>query len=141
MVIFNEGMSESGLDHFYPGVDRMQYFVAKVCMIVLVVLVVTIFGPYSPIMRILGLLLMVGSVVLDVMRLRNVGVSQWYAFVRFLPFGNTVLDICLQSAQTGWVETRRLDRNGKSILFVELLFIGLILFLAFRARMAMPFYF
>jgi len=134
-------MSESGLDHFYPGVDRMQYFVAKVCMIVLVVLVVTIFGPYSPIMRILGLLLMVGSVVLDVMRLRNVGVSQWYAFVRFLPFGNTVLDICLQSAQTGWVETRRLDRNGKSILFVELLFIGLMLFLAFRARMAIPFYF
>lgn len=134
-------MSESRLDHVYPGVDRMQYFVAKVCTIIVVVLVVTIFGPYSPIMRILGLLLMVGSVVLDVMRLRNIGVSQWYAFVRFLPFGNTVLDICLQSAQTGWVETRQLDRNGKSILFVELLFIGTTLFLAFWSRMAVPFYF
>jgi hypothetical protein len=134
-------MSESGLDHVYPGVDRLQYFLAKVCTLIAVVFVVAIFGPHSPVMRILGLLLMVGSVVLDVMRLRNIGVSQWYAFVRFLPFGNTVLDICLQSAQTGWVETRRLDRNGKSILFVELLFIGLMLFLAFRARMAMPFYF
>jgi uncharacterized membrane protein YhaH (DUF805 family) len=134
-------MSESGLDHVYPGVDRMQYFVAKVCMIVVVVFVVAIFGPRSPVMRILGLLLMVSSVVLDVMRLRNIGVSQWYAFVRFLPFGNTVLDICLQSAQTGWVETRRLDRNGKSIFIVELLFIGLMLFVTFRSRTEMPFYF
>lgn len=134
-------MSESGLDHVYPGVDRMQYFVAKACMIAVVIFAVTIFGPYSPVIRILGLLLMVGSIVLDVMRLRNIGVSQWYAFVRFLPFGNTVLDICLQSAQTGWVETRRLDRDGKRIFFVELLLFGLMLFLAFRARIEMPFYF
>jgi uncharacterized membrane protein YhaH (DUF805 family) len=134
-------MSESRLDHVYPGVDRLQYFLAKVCTILAVVFVVAIFGSHSPVMRVLGLLLMVGSVVLDVMRLRNIGVSQWYAFIRFLPFGNTILDICLQSAQTGWVETRRLDRDGKRIFIVELLFIGLMLFLAFRARIEMPFYF
>jgi len=134
-------MSESDLDDVYPGVDRLQYFLAKVCTILAVVFVVVTFGPHSPVMRVLGLLLMVGSVVLDVMRLRNIGVSQWYAFVRFLPFGNAVLDICLQSAQTGWVETRRLDRHGRSIFIVELLFIGLMLFLAFRARIEMPFYF
>lgn len=134
-------MSESELDHVYPGVDRLQYFLAKVCTIIAVVFVVAVFGPHSPVMRILGLLLMVGSVVLDVMRLRNIGISQWYAFVRFLPFGNTILDICLQSAQPGWVETRRLDRDGRSIFIVELLFMGLMLFLAFRARIEMPFYF
>jgi hypothetical protein len=134
-------MSKSELDHVYPGVDRLQYFLAKVCTILAVVFVVAIFGPHSPVMRAVGLLLMVGSVILDVMRLRNIGISQWYAFVRFLPFGNSVLDICLQSAQTGWVETRQLDRDGKRIFIVELLFIGLMLFLAFRARIEMPFYF
>jgi hypothetical protein len=125
-------MSET--DHIYPGVDRWQYFMAKIAMIFAVMFVVAVFGPQSPVMRMLGLLLMVGSVMLDVMRLRNIGVSQWYAFVRFLPFGNTVLDICLQSAQTGWVETRELDDTGKRILMTELLFIAVMLFLAWRVR-------
>lgn len=125
-------MSET--DHIYPGVDRWQYFMAKIAMIFAVMFVVAVFGPQSPVMRMLGLLLMVGSVMLDVMRLRNIGVSQWYAFVRFLPFGNTVLDICLQSAQTGWVETRKLDDTGKRILMTELLFIAVMLFLAWRVR-------
>jgi hypothetical protein len=134
-------MSESELDQVYPGVDRLRYFLAKVCMGFVVVLAVLVFGSHSSVMKILSLFLIVGSVVLDVMRLRNICVSQWYAFVRFLPFGNTILDICLQSAQTGWAETRRLDRDGKSIFIVELLFIGLMLFLAFRTRMEIPFYF
>jgi hypothetical protein len=132
-------MSET--DHIYPGVDRWQYFVAKMAMILAVMFVVAVFGPQSPLMKFLVFLLMVGSVVLDVMRLRNIGVSQWYAFIRFLPFGNTILDICLQSAQTGWVETRQLDQTGKRILFTELAFLALMLFLAWRVRMfAVPFW-
>jgi hypothetical protein len=127
-------MSEPSVGHIYPGIDRWQYFMAKVGMILAVIVVVKVFGPYSPIMKILGLLLMVGSVVLDVMRLRNIGVSQWYAFVRFLPFGNTVLDICLQSAQPGWADDRKLDETGKRILVAELAFLAMILFLAWRVR-------
>jgi hypothetical protein len=125
-------MSET--EHVNPGVDRWQYFMTKIGMILAVIVVIKVFGPYSPVMKLLGLLLMFGSVVLDVMRLRNIGVSQWYAFVRFLPFGNTVLDICLQSAQTGWAETRKLDETGKRILFTELAFLALIVFLAWRVR-------
>src|SRR5215472_6243391 len=111
-------MSET--DHIYPGVDRWQYFMTKIGMILAVIVVVRVFGPYSPVMKILGLLLMVGSVLLDVMRLKNIGVSQWYAFIRFLPFGNTILDICLQSAQPGWSETRCLDDTGRRIFITEL---------------------
>src|SRR6476469_2342212 len=114
-------MSESELDETYPGIDRLHYFLAKIGMIAAVVFAVTLFGPQSPVMKFLGLALMLAGVILDVMRLRNIGISQWFAFIRFLPFGNTVLDIGLQCAQPGWAETRRLDRAGKSILIFELL--------------------
>jgi uncharacterized membrane protein YhaH (DUF805 family) len=129
-------MSET--DHIYPGVDRWQYFVGKISMIFAIILVAMLFGPGSPLMKFAGLAMMFGTLVLDVMRLRNIGVSQWYAFIRFLPFGNTVLDICLQSAQTGWAETRKLDDTGKRILMTELIFLAIMLFLAWRARMLMP---
>jgi hypothetical protein len=133
-------MSET--DHLYPGVDRWQYFMSKFAMILAVIFVVRVFGPQSPVMRILGLFLMFGSVALDVLRLKNIGVSQWYAFIRFLPFGNTILDICLQSAQPGWAETRKLDSTGKRILFTGVAFIVMILLLASRARIfdALPFW-
>ena len=134
-------MSESKLDHIYPGIDRLQYFLYKVGMILAVVFVITVFGYDSSVMKIMGLVLMVTSVVLDVMRLRNIGLSQWYAFFRFLPFGNTVLAICLQCAQTGWIETHRLDKAGRSIFIFELLLIALMLFMLFRFRMQVPFYF
>jgi len=134
-------MSESKLDHIYPGIDRLQYFLWKVGMILAVVFVITVFGYDSSMMKIMGLVLMVAGVVLDVMRLRNIGLSQWFAFVRFLPFGNTVLDIGLQCAQTGWIETRRLDKAGRSIFIFELLLVALMLFMLFRFRMQVPFYF
>lgn len=128
-------MNEPVVDDFYPGVDRWQYFMAKVGMILAVIVVVQIFGPHSSVMKILGLLLMFGSILLDVNRLKNIGVSQWYAFIRFLPFGNTILDICLQSAQPGWAETRSLDDTGKRILITELVFLAFMLFLTWRVRL------
>jgi uncharacterized membrane protein YhaH (DUF805 family) len=133
-------MSDPDPIYKYPGIERKQYFLGKIGMIVAVVFVVMIFGPGSQVMRVMGLVLMVASVVLDVTRLRNIGVSQWYAFLRFLPFGNIVLDIGLQSAQTGWIESRRLDDTGKRILTFELLFLALVMFLAWRGQVAVPFY-
>jgi len=129
-------------DHIYPGVDRWQYFMSKFAMILALIFVARVFGPESPAMRILTLLMMFGSIALDVLRLKNIGVSQWYAFIRFLPFGNTILDICLQSAQPGWAETRKLDTTGKRILFTELAFIVMIIILAWRVRIfdSLPFW-
>ena len=115
---------------------------AKMAMIFAVMIVFKVFFLSSPMMKILTLLMMFGSIALDVLRLKNIGVSQWYAFVRFLPFGNTILDICLQSAQPGWAETRTLDSTGKRILFTEIAFIVMIVILAWRARVfeALPFW-
>ena len=133
-------MSESDLYNNYPGVDRLQYFLYKLGMIAAVVFVVTVFGPHSPVMKIMGLALMVASMILDVMRLRNIGLSQWYAFIRFLPFGNAILDIGLQCAQPGWAETHRLDRAGRQILIFELIMFALMLFMFWRVRMVVPFW-
>jgi|SRR6185369_10335212 len=130
-------MSES--DHDHPGVDRLQYFLAKIGMIAAVVFVVTVFGPESPVMKVLSLLLMIGAVVLDVMRLKNIGLSQWWAMIRFLPFGNTILSIGLQCAQPGWGESRELDPAGKQILVFELILIALLFFMAFWMRASIPY--
>ena len=125
----------------YPGIDRRQYFFGKLGMIIAAVLVVIVFGPGSPAIRVLGLLLLIATVVLDVLRLQNMGVSQWFAFIRFLPFGNLILDIGLQSAQTGWIETRRLDDSGKQILVFNLVLLAVMLLLAWRSAFAVPMYF
>jgi len=125
-------MSESGHEHAYPGIGRLHYFLAHIGMIAVVVFVVTVFGPESRVMSITGLVLIVVSFVLDVMRLKNIGLSQWYAFLRCVPFGKTLLGFGLLCAQTGWTETRRLDSAGKSILLAELVLLALMLFLFFR---------
>ena len=135
-------MSDADAIYKYPGIDRQQYFLGKIGMIAVAIFVVIVFGPSSPLIRVMGLLMLVATVVLDVLRLQNMGVSQWFAFIRFLPFGNLVLDIGLQSAQTGWVETKQLDDTGKRILMVNLVLLGIMIFMAWRAKvMLMPFYF
>ena len=125
----------------YPGLDRLNYFLGNFGMVIAVVVAIMIFGPDSGVMKYLSLPLMVVSLVLDVMRLRNVGLSQWFAFVRFVPFGNTILGIFLFSAQPGWAETRRWDRAGRTILIVELSLLALMIFMFLRLRPSVPFWF
>lgn len=125
-------MAASVHEREYPGIGRLHYFLAQIGMIVAVVFVVTVFGPESRMMTLTGLVLMIASFALDVMRLKNIGLSQWFAFLRYVPFGKTLLGFGLLCAQTGWIETRRLDSAGKSILFAELVLLALILFLFFR---------
>ena len=135
-------MSDADSIYKYPGIDRQQYFLGKIGMIVVTVFVVIVFGPSSPLIRFMGLLMLVATVVLDVLRLQNMGVSQWFAFIRFLPFGNLVLDIGLLSAQTGWAETKQLDSAGKRTLIFNLVLLGIMMFLAWRSRMMfLPLYF
>ena len=133
-------MKEFDLDENYPGIDRLQYFLGKAGMVAAVVFTVTVFGPESPVMRFVSLAVMIASVVLDVMRLRNIGVSQWFVFLRFLPFGGLILDLGLVTAQTGWAAERELDRAGKTILVFCLVLIAMMLFMWFRVGMAVPYY-
>ena len=125
-------MNEGGLEQEYPGIGRLHYFLSNVGMVAAVVFVVTVFGPESRVMSVTTVVVMVASLILDVMRLRNIGVSQWFAFIRYVPFGRTLLGMCLMCAQPGWAEGRRLDSAGKSILFTELVLLALMLFLIFR---------
>jgi hypothetical protein len=133
-------MNEAELEHEYPGVGRLYYFLGNIGMIASAIFVVTVFGPNSTVMKVFGLVVMVASLVLDVLRLRNMGVSDWFAFIRFLPFGKTVLWVALMSAQTGWAETRQLDSAGKSILLFQLVLFGLLIFMFFWLRMSVAAY-
>ncbi len=121
------------LENEYPGIGRLHYFLSQVAMVAAIGFVLTVFGPESRIFSITAFGIMVASVVVDVLRLRNMGVSQWLVFLRFLPFGKTLMWIALTSAQTGWNETRKLDSAGKSILFVEVLIFLMIIFMMWRS--------
>lgn len=126
-------MSDETLDHDYPGVGRLYYFLARVMLIIVTVFAVIYFGPESSVFGIVSLAAMVAGVVLDVMRLRNIGVSQWFLFLRFIPWLGLVLSIGLQSAQTGWSETRRLDRAGWAIIGAHAVLIAAAVFLLYRS--------
>jgi uncharacterized membrane protein YhaH (DUF805 family) len=124
-------MSEEILDNEYSGIGRLNYFLAQVAMIAVMIGAAMLFGPESPLFRLLSLAAMVAGVVLDVMRLRDIGVSQWFALLKFVPFVSMLVAIGLQSAQTGWIETRRLDRTGWTIIGVHVALFILIMFLTF----------
>lgn len=68
------------------------------------------------------------------MRLRNIGVSQWFVFLRFVPYVGLLLSIGLQSAQTGWADTKRLDRAGWAIVATHAAIIGVIIYLIYRTN-------
>ena len=130
-------MSDETLDHVYPGIGRLNFFLAKLGMIAVSVVLVIYFGPDSDAMKIVGIVTMISGFVLDVMRLRNIGVSQWFAMLGLVPYAGTLLAIGLQSAQTGWIESRRLDRPGIIIAAVHFALIAFLIYMIFWANVSM----
>jgi len=127
-------MSDAILENDRPGVGRLYYFLARVMLVALTVFAVFYFGPASVAFKFISFGTMAFGAVLDVMRLRNIGASQWLLFLRFVPYFGLVLSIALQSAQSGWNETKRLDRAGWAIFGVHVALIALIIFIAYRTR-------
>lgn len=125
-------MENDTLGSGYPGVNRLYYFLGRVVLILIVVFSVMFFGPESLAFTVVSIAAMVAGIWLDVMRLRNIGVSQWFVFLRYLPFVSLLFWIGTQSAQPGWAETRQLDRAGWAILAVHAAIFVLTLFVAFR---------
>ena len=117
-------MSTESPETTAPGIDRLNYFLSLVAIGFTASAAVVLFGPGSSITKIVGLILTVAGFVLDVMRLRNIGVSQWFAMLRLLPFVNLLLSIGLLSAQPNWAESQRLDPSGRTIAsFLAILYI------------------
>jgi len=130
-------MSDETLESGYPGVGRLYYFLGRVMLIIITVFTVVYFGPESSVFQVVTLATMIAGAVLDVLRLRNIGVTTWLLFIKYLPYGAVLLSIGLQSAQTGWIETKRLDRAGWAILGTHAAIIVLILFLIKRSQAAL----
>ena len=121
-------MSADPSETAMPGIDRLNYFLSLIAIGFAATASVVLFGPGSSITKVIGLILTVLGFILDVMRLRNIGVSQWFAMLRLLPFVNLLLSIGLLSAQAGWAQTQRLDRSGRTIAsFLVLMYVTMFL--------------
>lgn len=127
-------MSDETHESGYPGVGRLYYFLGRVMLILVTIFSVVYFGPESRAFHIVTLATMIAGAVLDVLRLKNIGVTTWLLFIKYLPYGALALSIGLQTAQTGWVETKRLDRSGWAILGTHAALIALILYLVNRSQ-------
>ena len=125
-------MCDETLESGYPGIGRLYYFLGRVMLIIVTVFSVVYFGPESRVFQVVTLVTMIAGAVLDVMRLKNIGVTTWLLFIKYLPYGALGLSIYLQSAQAGWNETKRFDRPGLAILGTHAAIIALIIYLINR---------
>lgn len=117
----------------FPEVDRMVYFGSRIALMFIAVAALLYFGPESRIFSFISLAVMIAGVVLDVLRLQNIGASQWLMFLRFVPYAGLLLSIFLQSAQKDWTETRSFDRTGWIIIGVHAAFAAFIIYLIYRS--------
>lgn len=121
------------MEELSSGIGRLHYFLAHVLITVLMILAAIYLGPEHGAFGILSLTAMIAGVVLDVLRLRSTGVSQWLMFIRFVPYGGLLLWTFLQSAQPGWIETKRFDRAGWSIIATHAILAALLIYLMLRS--------
>ena len=127
-------MSDKTLESGYAGVGRLYYFLGRVMLVIVTVFTAVYFGPGSRVFQVVTIATMVAGAILDVERLKNMGVTRWLLFAKYLPYGALALSIGLQSAQTGWNETKRLDRAGWAILGTHAALIALIIYLINRRQ-------
>jgi uncharacterized membrane protein YhaH (DUF805 family) len=127
-------MSEQAVDRAFPGIGRLYYFLAQAALAAVMIAIVIRFGPESTVVQAAGLVAMMAGFVLDVLRLRNIGVSQWFAMLRLVPYVSSIMEIWMLSAQTGWIEGRRFDRAGRIVLAMNAVLIAFLIFIILRAQ-------
>ena len=127
-------MSDETLESGYPGVGRLYYFLGRVMLVIVTVFSAVYFGPGSRVFQVVTVATMIAGAILDVERLKNMGVTRWLLFVKYLPYGALALSVGLQTAQTGWIETKRLDRAGWAILGTHAALLALIIYLIKRSQ-------
>ena len=132
-------MSDTILTDEHPGLDRLNYFLITFGLILVLSAAMIWSGPQSIFGQILNIALMIGLVIARVYRLKNIGLSQWWSFLMYVPFVNLAFSIFVLAAPPGFGQTRQFDRTGYAIIGV---IIALFLLLFFMASGAFPrFYF
>ena len=126
-------MSDSILTGEQPGLDRLNYFLATFGIIIGCTIGTIWAGPQSVIAQILNIAMMIGLVIARVYRLKNIGVSQWWSFLMYVPFVNLAFSIFVFAAPPGWGASRRLDGASYAIIAV---FLGLFALIFWLARSA-----
>jgi len=107
-------MFESPLANVYDGISRGPYFFGCIGLGLLSVFLRAGFGG-SSVSSIVSLVTTVLALVLVVQRLKNIGMSSWWALLMFVPLANIWLGFRCITAQEGYIETRTLDHTGRII--------------------------
>ena len=125
-------MSDPILTDQYPGLDRLNYFLATFSLVIFLSTAIMWAGPQSVLGQIMSIAMMIGLVVARVYRLKNIGLSQWWSFLMYVPFVNLAFTIFVMAAPPGWGETRRFDRTGYAIIGV---FVAMFIMILLMSRM------
>jgi len=110
----------------YGGIGRLAYFLGLFgAMIVWVAVGLLTTGQTSVLPLVNNIGAAVVALLLLTYRLRNIGMSDWWAFLTFVPIANIWLGFMALTAPKGYVETRRLDRAGRVLTYVLLALFGI----------------
>ena len=133
-------MSESWIEERRPGVGRLDYFFGKVGLGVAMVFAASNLDPEGWPLKLIGMVLSYASFALEVGRLQRIGLSRWWAVLRFVPYVNLLYLIFLQSAPARWAASRRMDRAGKTLLVFQLALLVVIMVMLMKMRVAVPYF-
>ena len=109
-------MQDPTITEAYPGVTRLRYFLITLAVGFVYGFTAVVAGINSTTANVAYLVLLAGCFIANVARVRNIGLSQWWAFLSVVPLVNSFFGIFILAAQSGWIKTRRFDRAGKIIL-------------------------
>ena len=133
-------MSESWIEQRRPGVGRLDYFLGKVAIGVAMAFAATHLDPEGWPLWVIGMVLSYANFAIEVGRLRSIGLSRWWAMLRFVPYVNLLYMIFLQSAPAGWAESRRMDRAGRTLLVFQTAMLVLLILTMLRMGLAVPYF-
>lgn len=102
---------------YYGGIGRLAYVGWSFGLNLIVPVLATVLQD-SALMFVILLGLIVGSIVIVCQRLKNIGMSQWAAFLVIVPIANIWIGYRLLACQEGYQDIGRLDKAGRIISWI-----------------------
>lgn len=132
MQEINAEVAAAPAPRVYGGIARLPYWLGSLAMAVIYAF--ALMGAQgAPALALLGFLVVIaGTFVLMVQRLRNIGMNPWMCLLALIPIANLFVGIPCAAYPTGWSDTRKLDTAGKVIIWIfvaslAVILIGLVL--------------